>query len=140
MLPWFSFGSVLTSLPWVKLYQVNFSLKRRENTQFFGQILVLRNGGDFHHSHFLDGQNTEINDISHRVEDNIISLAEGHVLVKGLMEQYYGCPYPLDWILSKLLVVIATTALIKTMIIRASDVTASDSSNEAYNQKGTEKN
>ena len=45
----------------------------------------------------------KINDISHRVEDNIISLAEGHVLLKGLMEQYYGCPYPLDCILSKLL-------------------------------------
>ena len=38
----------------------------------------------------------EINDIIHRIEDRIISLEEGHVLVKNLMERYYGCPYPLD--------------------------------------------
>ena len=38
----------------------------------------------------------EITDISHRVEDHVISLEEGQAMVKNLMEQYYGCPYPLD--------------------------------------------
>ena len=39
---------------------------------------------------------SEINVIILRIEDRQISLKEGHVLVKNLMEQYYGCPYPLD--------------------------------------------
>ena len=38
----------------------------------------------------------EINDVILRIEDRQISLEEGHVLVKNLMEQYYGCPYPID--------------------------------------------
>ena len=38
----------------------------------------------------------EINKIILRIEDRQISLEEGHVLVKDLMEQYYGCPYSLD--------------------------------------------
>lgn len=38
----------------------------------------------------------KINDIVLRIEDRQISLEEGHALVKNLMEQYYGCTYPLD--------------------------------------------
>jgi hypothetical protein len=38
----------------------------------------------------------EINDIILRIEDRQIALDEGHSLVKTLMEQYYGCPYPLE--------------------------------------------
>ena len=43
-----------------------------------------------------DAHQAEIDQIVSDVEDKTITLQDGHSKIKGIMEGYYGCPYPLD--------------------------------------------
>ena len=43
-----------------------------------------------------DEHQSEIDQIVSDVKDKTISLEDGHSKIKGIMEGYYGCPYPLD--------------------------------------------
>ena len=38
----------------------------------------------------------DIDHIVREIEDGSISLDQGHIRVKEMMEGYYGCPYPIN--------------------------------------------